>query len=368
MPPRLYLYHKLVAEFRSELPRVPIAHLRTLCLLVVGVSLARHVALNRIAQSLLLPVHPLSTERRFRRWFGNTRVETEPIWDAIRARLLAGPGSYRFVLDLTPMNADWQIVCLGVVRGHRVLPLAVRCVPLRTPWDEPLRIVWAAMVTTVAAQVPDGSQITVLLDRGLVGPGIITPCTNAGWAVVARLRHTGSGRMRLVDGQEVEVSDWIAQHPKRWSGAVRLFKHAGWIDGWLTIWHDPTQREAWVLFSTSPGGIARVRDYRKRMRIEASFQDLKRRGFQLSASGLREPSRIERLWLVVTLALWWLHSIGERIVKDGHRARIDRPGKRNMSWLKLGWCQIEHWLATDDHTSLLLPFGSSIIRPKRNAS
>jgi hypothetical protein len=138
MPPRLYLYHKLVAQLRVQLPGMRLTQLRTVCLLVLGVTLAQHVSLMRMAQALPLPAHPLSTERRFRRWFGNPQVATEPIWQAVRGQVLDGPASYRFVLDLTPMNGQSQLICLGVVRGPRVIPLAVQCVPMRAPWDTPL--------------------------------------------------------------------------------------------------------------------------------------------------------------------------------------------------------------------------------------
>lgn len=356
MPPRLYLYHRLVAQFRSQLPEMRLTQLRTLCLLVLGVTLAQHVSLTRMAHALPLPAHPLSTERRLRRWLGNPRVDPEPIWQLLRRQVLDGPAHYRLVLDLTPMNAQQQIVCLGVLVGPRVLPLAVQCVPLRAAWDTPLSELWATMVATVARQVPPGSQVTLLADRGLVGPGIITPCTNAGWGVVLRLKTEDRSRVLLADGVEVGLADWIAQHPTRWSGPVRLFKKAGWLAGWLTIWHEAGQAEPWVLFSTTPGGAARVRDYRCRMRIEATFQDLKRRGFHLNASGLQAADRIERLWLVVSLALWWMHQIGARVIKAGQRAHVDRPDERRMSWLKLGWWQLHCWLESDGRSALPLPF------------
>jgi hypothetical protein len=355
MPPRLYLYHKLVAHLGPHVPTLRHTQVRTLCLLVLGTTLAQHVSLTRMAQALPLPAHPLSTERRFRRWFSNPRIDPEPLWHLLRQQVLTGPAHYRLVLDLTPINAHQQIVCLGVLVGPRVIPLAVQCVPLRTAWETPLSQVWATLVGRVAAQVPTGSQVTVLADRGLVGPGIITPCTDAGWHVVVRLKRTDRSRVCLADGSEVSLADWIEQHPVGWTGPVRLFKKAGWMAGWLTIWSEAGHPEPWVLFSTQPGGAARVRDYRKRMRIEATFQDLKGRGFHLDASCLSAPDRLERLWLVVSLALWWMQRIGAQVIRNGKRARVDRPEHRRMSWLKLGWWRVHQWLEGAGQGPLLLP-------------
>lgn len=238
------------------------------------------------------------------------------------------------------------MVCLGVVVGQRVLPLTVRCVPLRRGWPVSLGQLWSGMVSEVAADLPPGSQVTLLADRGLVGPGIVTPCTNAGWAVVLRLKAADTSRIRRADRTEVRLAELVAATTKRGHEPVGVFKKAGWIAGWLTIWPTPGQAEPWVLFSTQPGGAARVADYRCRMRIEATFQDLKRRGFHLRASRLRQPDRIVRLWLVLCWALWWLHQLGDRGVRRGTRAAVDRGDRRTMSRLQLGWHQVRTWWLT----------------------
>jgi hypothetical protein len=123
---------------------------------------------------------------------------------------------------------------------------------------------------------------------------------------------------------------------------VAVFKKAGWRSGYLTVYRGAGQSDAWVLFSTQPAGLARVRDYRKRMTIEATFQDLKGRGFQLERSRLGTRERLERLCLIVSLALWWLHGLGDLAVKQGKRACWDRPDCLTVSRLRLGWCYL-HW-------------------------
>lgn len=231
-----------------------------------------------------------------------------------------------------------------MIHHQRVIPVSVRCVPLRTTWPVPLAELWPAMVDEVVAVVPPGCPVTLLADRGLVGPGIIRPCTNAGWEVVLRLKAHGSGYVRDATGETHLLADWVAQ-PGCWSQPVHLFKRAGWLAGWVTRWEDPAQAEPWILFSTQPGGEQRVAEYARRMTIEATFQDLKRRGFGVASSRVRDPQRIERLVLVLAWALWWVQTIGVQVERRGQRRQVDRPDRPAMSLLKLGWCWIDHWLA-----------------------
>lgn len=343
MSSRLHLYHRIVTQFQTQVPGIRVTQLRGFSLLVLGVVLAQHVSLARIARSLPLAAHPTSTERRLRRLLANPRLPTGRIWTLLRRQVLTGPGPWRFVLDLTPVTAHQQMVCLGVVVGQRVIPLAVRCVPLRTSWPVALGPLWAGMVTEVAADLAPGSQVTLLADRGLVGPGIVTPCTNAGWSLVLRLKTGDTSRIRRADGTEWRLAELVAATSGRQQEPIWAFKKSGWIAGWLTIWPTPGQTEPWVLFSTQPGGAARVADYRCRMRIEATFQDLKRRGFQLRTSRLRHPERMVRLWLVLSWALWWLHQVGDRMIRRGTRAAVDRGDRRTMSRLQLGWHRVRTW-------------------------
>jgi hypothetical protein len=55
---------------------------------------------------------------------------------------------------------------------------------------------------------------------------------------------------------------------------------------------------------------AAVLDYGARWAIEPTFSDLKSRGFALEDSHLEHPDRLERLILIMTLAMYWCVRIG----------------------------------------------------------
>lgn len=183
--------------------------------------------------------------------------------------------------------------------------------------------------------------MTVLADRGLAGPAVIDVVQAHGWHVVLRLPSRGDHRLRLAAGpaagQEIALTAWLRQVGRSWHGPVQIFKDADWRAGFLTIHQPVGQAEPWVLFSTRPGGRARVREYAQRSRVEATFADGKRRGWGLEQSRVADPVHLDRLLLVWHLALWWLHALGRGVIKQGRRRQFDRADQRQRSVLRLGW-------------------------------
>jgi hypothetical protein len=54
----------------------------------------------------------------------------------------------------------------------------------------------------------------------------------------------------------------------------------------------------------------KVRDYGMRWGIENMFSDLKSRGFRLTEGKIQRPDRLEKLALIMTIALHWAVSCG----------------------------------------------------------
>ena len=129
-----------------------------------------------------------------------------------------------------------------------------------------------------------------------------------------------------------------------------------------------------------------MREYRRRWRAEATFQDCKKRGWDIErskvtegnrlprATGYRgqqvtEGNRLNRLLLVLFLALWWahalgthalgmhalgMHALGMRAVKLGLRRLFDRSDRRELSVVHLGGRWVQHLLDRDrPHPALL---------------
>ena len=358
MPAREGLLHEWEGRLLALLPGVRATRARGLAALALGVLLAGSVSLPRVAAALGLAVAHASTEKRLRRWLGNAEVDSAALWAPLLPALLAGlaGGEATLVFDPTPFRGRFTLLVLGLVRGKRTLPVAWRVVPQQEPWPAPLAAVLGPLFAAVAAALPPGVAVTVLADRGLVGPGLVDACQAVGWHLVLRLRAGGgeATKVRLADGAERRLAELPTAPGQRWCGVAAIFKEADWRAGWVTVRWDRAAAEPWVLFSTRPGGAARVREYRRRTRAEATYQDLKGRGFGLEESRLVAADRLDRLLVALALAFWWGHGLGRRAVRSGLRRRFDRPGRAHRSLLRLGRAWLADLLAAD--RSPPLPF------------
>ncbi len=344
--------HAWSAQLHALLPEVRVTRVRGLALFAFGMAQAGTVRVNRVARALPLGVRVLSTERRLRRFLANSQVTVAALWQPLLPRLLARWADRAAVLvfDPTPFGATWTILWVGIVVHRRVLPLSWQLVPQQESWPAKLETLLPALLAPIVAALPPGCQVTLLGDRGVAGPTVLDTCQALGWDVVMRLNvgPTQAHRVRLLPGQdgvaaegvpatEQPLWDLVGAVGSGWSGAVQIFKGAGWRTGFLTVARRTGLAEPWILFSTRPGGQARVREYAQRGRVDATFGDGKRRGWGLEQSHVREAAHLDRLLLVWHLALWWLHALGRHVITRGARTQFDRTDRRDLSLVQLAW-------------------------------
>lgn len=340
MASRRQLLHTFTAQLRQLLPDLRVTRTTGLALLVLGLLWAGRVNLPRVAAALPLTACDPSRERRLRRWLANPHVHVVPLWRALVPVLLADRAGQDllFVFDPTPHNAHATVLTLGLVVHHRVLPVAWRVVPQQDqPWPKRQATYVRILLHEVAAALPPGCTATLLVDRGVTSAGIIDACNAVGWHYVLRLnaREHHGAHIRQ-DGQEVPLWDLVRQPGQRWTGRVQVFRAAGWRRVWLTIQWAKTADGPWVLLSDEADRARVVRRYRRRMRCEATDEDLQQRGFDRERSKLRDRDRLNRLLLALHLAYWWGAQLGLRVIRQGQRRRYDRADRRDLSVLRLG--------------------------------
>jgi hypothetical protein len=360
---RLRLLHAWMAQVDALLPEVRVTRCRVLALFALGMLWAETVRLHRVAAAVPLAVRVPSTERRLRRFLANPAVTVATLWHPLLPHLLRRWAGQQVVLvfDPTPYRADWTVLWVGIVVHRRVLPLSWHIVPQQQSWPATLTTLLPALLAPIAAALPPGCTVTLLGDRGVAGPTLIDAAQERGWAVVVRLNvgETQAHRLRLPPspggprGAEWRLWDWVETVGPGWQGAVQIYKRAGWRQGYLTVHRRPGMSDWWILFSTRPGGAARVREYARRSRVEATFGDGKRRGWGLEQSRVSDAAHLDRLLLVWHLALWWLHALGAHVIKTGVRSRFDRPDRRERSLVRLGWLWVRHELDHGRYPPLL---------------
>lgn len=363
MQTRLKMLHDWNHQLRRLLPGVRSTRVDVLALFALGVLWAGSVTLLRVASRLPLAATDMSTERRLRRWLANGGVDAAALWRPIAAALLAGVrGEVVLALDPTPHGPRRTVIVLGIVAHRRVLPLAWRVVPGQASWDRPQIEYFGELCRAVAGYLSAECVVTLVADKGLTSRELVGLCEGLGWHYVLRLSADAKQghNVRLPDGTERPVWGLTTGRGQRLYEGVEIFKRGGWVRAQLSIYWGEGYDEPWILLSDRPAGQGRVREYRRRWRAEATYQDCKKRGWDVERSKVAEGGRLERLLLVLFVALWWAEALGMRVVRRGLRRRFDRGGRRDLSLARLGARWLHHLLDRDrPHPLLFRPVSAS---------
>jgi hypothetical protein len=339
MRSRLQLWQHFAAQLNELLPAFHRTRVRTLALFTLGLLWAEAVALPRVARTLPLAAKRSSLERRLARFIANEKIDPEAIWTALLPRLLAARvgQDLEVVFDPTPHQDRFTLLSLGLIDHQRVLPLAWCLVPQHASWDDTQLSYLSTLAQMVDRALPVGAHVTLIADRGITSPGVIALCRRLGWSFVLRLSVSANQahRVRLA-GTEQALWPLITRPGPRFAGPVDLYKQAGWLAVEVTVHWPKRFAEPWVIISDRPAGPAMIRSYRRRFRVEATYQDCKRRGWNVEASKITAPDRLARLLLALHLALWWAHQRGRRVIRTGLRSRYDRRDRRDKGVFRLG--------------------------------
>jgi len=313
---------------------------KVLSMFVLGAMRAESIVVAQVAEELLneSDAKAPSIERRLQRFLSNERIEVEQTWDRFLEQVLPywRGKEVTLVLDITPFEEHAQVVYVGLLQQSRVLPLAWKVMPGQQEWDQGLWEIVAELCERVAQALGE-ADCTLLADRGLSCLTLIQLCQAHGWHYLLRIKQEEyCQRQRYGHFQEWQTgSSFVAHVGQSWFGTVRLWKEHAFETQLSAVW-DEGNEEAWFLISDRPAGRKRVQHYRWRMRVESTFQDMKRRGWQWESSHVRHLDRLNRLLLVLFLAFWWLMHLAASCVHRGQRDRYDRHDRRDKGMLRLG--------------------------------
>ena len=315
----------------------------TLAWLVIGIMLAKSVASTQMAEVLrrVRGTQASSQERTFSRFVANEAIDAQGLWQSFLPVLLAGWAKQlevTFVVDTTLLG-DWAIiVSFGILQHSRVWPLGWRVMPAGQAWEERQFAIIAQFVKQVSPHVGQ-AQSRLLADSGLAREKLIQLCQDAGWHYLLRIELDKGYYATELDAQGQPI--WqplktiLTQPGQYWQGRVWLWK-THQRQTWLTATWQLGQDSPLVVISDEGAGRPYLCRYRARMRVEATFQDKKSRGFGLQLTHVRDRAHLDRLLLLLCLAIWWLARLGAACIHHGQRRRFDRGDRRDKSVLRLG--------------------------------
>jgi hypothetical protein len=208
-------------------------------------------------------------------------------------------------LDQTDLGDRFAVLMLGLVMGDRALPLAwaAEAGPANPGFDRR-----HTLLERVRDWLPEDAEVPVLADRFYPSVELFAWLHAQGWRY--RLRLKGSLTVDPGVGEITTTGELAAGHTERcYLPDVRLFNHG--VPTNLGILHEAGHPEPWIIAMNDPPSRATVRDYGSRWGIEPLFSDYNSRGFHLAATPLRAPDRLDRLLLIMGLALYWCVRAGQ---------------------------------------------------------
>jgi hypothetical protein len=330
-------------QLKELLPAIHGHQTKTLAFFVLGIVVSGCAVMQRVAETLyeqgLSEAKMPSIERRLARFLANSRIVVPLIWKLFLAQVLTpfrGEHLY-FVLDNTPFRDELTSVYLGLLVHSRVLPVAWAVMPAQTTWEEGQWEIVGRLLDQVSAHLPD-TCCTLMADRGLAGRPLVKLCIAHDWHYLLRVRAEHTCR-RFFHGK-LERS-WkrfdhiVLKRGYRWYGRARVWQEET-LDTYVSLVWDPDYEEAWLLISDEGAGHRQVQAYGWRMRVEATFQDSKSRGWKIEASWIVDRTHLDRLLLALFLAIWWVSHLAAACIHHGQRQRFDRVDRRDKSIFRLG--------------------------------
>ncbi len=339
---------------------------KTLAFFVLGMVLAGSAVLQRVAEVLqergISEAKMTSIERRLARFLANERIVVPQVWKLFLAQVLSyfRGKKLSFVLDLTPFQDELSIVYIGLLVHSRVLPVAWAVMPAKTKWEEGQWQIVGRLLDQITVHLPETS-CTLIADRGLAGMPLVELCQARQWHYLLRLCQEHTCR-RYFQGK-LEKS-WkrfgqiVLKPGYRWYGQARVWQEDT-LETYVSLVWDKGCEEPWLLISDQGAGRRQVQEYAWRMRVEATFQDSKSRGWNIEASWIEQAAHLDRLLLALFLAIWWTSHLAAACIHHGQRQRFDRVDRRDKSIFRLGRLWLLDILRRAHHRASLrgcLPF------------
>jgi len=357
----------LRAAFAKALPTIHAYRLQALMAVVAALLQGRRLSLTALGRSMPGSSWPRHAIKRIDRLLGNRQLQVERglfYWAMLRA--LLGSARHPLILvDGSPIDAAGTLFLL-----RAAIPLAGRSLPVCEvvhPREGCPRC-QKRLLEALAAMLPADCTPILVTDAGFRRPWF-QAVEAMGWHYVGRVHNRDLCRFGEPPWQPVKsLYAMTSASPKR-LGSFEMTRSAPWSTPLYAVKQAPRGRkhrrvtgtvardkrsrqnarresEPWLLASNLPetqwnaAQVAAI--YKRRMRIEEGFRDLKshRLGFGLELHRSRCPRRIEILLLIAVLASYALCLLGLQAREAGHERRFQNNSinkdKHVLSLWRLG--------------------------------
>ena len=284
---------------------------KTLAWIVASLVHVRHLNLPELAQHANANTSFKHRVKRISRFLGNDRIDPVTAYSPLLMELFKRQKHRPLVLAF-----DWtkfrKLHSLGLVAvfGGRSVPVLWKTVHENGLYKSQSRIE-KEMLSQLQRLLPAGRRVIILADRGFGKTDLARHCKQLRLDYVIRIRQN----VRIRCDQHVGL---LKTYPVR-PGQCHVLHHVHFRK------YDPviqqvvvkcTKQDTYYLMTNlNTSALRLTRLYEKRMSIEETFRDQKshRHGFSLRSTRVTDPSRFDRLLLVLAIGYCLLCGFGLRM-------------------------------------------------------
>jgi hypothetical protein len=254
-----------------------------------------------------------SKERFISRLPGNALIDPLFVMEGFIPEIAEMAGSHGktivLSIDQSKISDGFECLMVSMRTGERAMPVTwkVKETSGGIGFD-----VQKPLLEGAHAMIPEGIPVMLAGDRFYGTAALIRWCQEHGWGYRLRLkdnlivRHEGG---EITTGEAARTGITALLNAELNESGVKT--HIG-------ILHEKGHKEPWIIAMSEPPSKGKVLDYGMRWSIEPMFSDFKSRGFGITKTQLQHADRIERLILVLTIALYWAVSTGMQPKKTSY--------------------------------------------------
>ena len=349
------LYHtwnKLISGLR---PNERITRKRNFIWMLVGLYQSRSVHTSKIAEKVPGVARLPSKTRRIQRLLTNPAIRVREWYEPVAKMVISQVASnqVRLIVDGSKVGFGHQLLLVAIAYRRRTIPLAWTWVKSSrghsSSWKQ------KALLSYVHGLIPPKTKVIVVGDSEFGEVEVQKLLKLWCWKYI--LRQKGRYLFKAKGHHTLHRLDSLVHKPgqKVWLEGCYLTAKYLYPINLLAYWK-PGEKEPWLLATDFSDPQAVLKAYRLRMWIEETFADLKRNGFDLESTHLRNFLRLSRLTLAIVLLYVWLVAFGSKVIKSGKRRLVDRNDRRDYSIFRIGRNMIERLLSNEEPLPISLVF------------
>lgn len=248
-----------------------------------------------------------SKERYISRFLSNKLIKPVSVMNGFIPELIemctSDDRTAILMLDQSKISDGFECLMVSLKAGERAIPVAWKVIETKGAIGFAIQ---ESLLNSVLAMIPSGASIFLAGDRFYGTSALVQWCKKHNWQYRIRLK----GNL-IFQHEDSDITPQKALELKMTSIFDARFNQTDISTNIGILWEKENgHKEPWFIAMDCLPSKYRVLDYGMRWGIECMFSDFKSRGFSITKTHLKLADRIERLILVLTIALVWAVSTG----------------------------------------------------------